>query len=395
MLHLVGLMSYSMNLTQPGTYTRGVKAILLNRILLVLAFVGLFVASALSLEKVLNISLPCGNNTGCDIIASDPSSALFGVPVAYFGFFGYVMLAGLAIMRTLRTPYDLRLVSVGLIASVIGTIFSGYLQYQSFFRIHAVCPYCLTSAITMLVTLVVYGLLWKEVQARPLPETEIGKLDLWMVAGLPFAMVLILGVVSGLQPANKGLDRGKMETNEKSLIPDNPKVFGHMDAPVTIVEFADLCCHSCQETAPKVKAFAEANPSTVKIIFRHFPLKMHKLGSTAAAMGEYAAEKGRFWDFAVSVMGLMRQPDSVQELLDIAKSIGLDTADMQKRLSNKNDPIYDRVTQDMNVGHNVGVSATPTFIILAKGVPPVSAGPSDVLDKLGHDPYKKLLQGSG
>lgn len=384
-----------MNLTQLGTYTRGVKAILLNRILLVLAFIGLFVAGALSLEKVLNISLPCGNNTGCDIVASDPSSSLFHIPVAYIGFLGYIAMAGLAIARTMRTPYDKRLISFGLIAAAIGTLFSGYLQYQSFFRIHAVCPYCLTSAITMLATLAVYVLLWKEVEANPLPESEMGKLDLWLVAGTPFAIVLTLGVMSGLQPTNKGLDKGKIEKNETSLVPANPNVSGHADAPITIVEFADLCCHSCQETEPKIQQFAEENPRTVRVVFREFPLKMHPLGSTAAAMAEYAAEKGRFWDFAISVMGLMRQPDSVQELLDIAKSVGLDPADMQKRLSDKNDPVFDRVTRDMNVGHALGINSTPTFIILAKGIEPVSAGPAEIIDKLGKPPYKKILLGSG
>jgi hypothetical protein len=49
----------------------------------------------------------------------------------------------------------------------------------------------------------------------------------------------------------------------------------------------------------------------------------------------------------------------------------------------------------MNVGHSVGVSATPTFIILAKGLPSISAGPSDIIDKLNNEPYKKILQGSG
>jgi len=383
-----------MNLSQPGTYTRGVKAILLNRLLLVLAFIGLFVASALSMEKLLNISLPCGNATGCDMVASDPSSSLLGIPVAYIGFFGYVLMATLAIIRTLKTPYDLRLVSVGYIAAGVGAAFSIYLQYISFFRIHAVCPYCLTSAITMILTLGTYAMLWKDVKKNPVPEQEMGKLDLWMVAGLPFVIVVSLGLVSSNGGAKVGLDVGKIEMNEKSLVPENANSLGHSDAPITIVEFADMCCPTCQKTSPKVKQFAEDNPGTVRLVYRQFPLKMHPLGSVSAAMSEYAAEKGRFWDFAISVMGLMRQPNSIDELFDIAKSIGLDPNDMRKRLSDKNDIVFDRVTRDMDVGHAVGVTATPTFIILAKGMQPTSAGP-EVLDKLNGPAYKKILLGNG
>jgi uncharacterized membrane protein len=322
------------NLTEPGTYTRGVKANLLNRILLVLAFVGLFVATALSLEKLMNFSLPCGVKSGCDMVAADPSSSLFGlIPVAYIGFLGYLLMAGLAVTRAMKTPYDLRLVTIGYVASAIGALFSIYLQYVSLFQIKAVCPYCMTSAITMILTFVVYALLAADVKKNPLTEQDMGKIDLWMVAGIPFVLVVALGLLVSNTKTKTGLDVGRIELNEKSLVPENPNSFGHADAPMTIVEFADMCCPACQKTSPKVKRFAEDNPSTVRLVYRHFPLKMHEYGQVSAAMGEYAAEKGRFWDFLMSVMGLERQPQSVQELLDIAKSLGMDPDDIRKRMS--------------------------------------------------------------
>ena len=121
---------------------------------------------------------------------------------------------------------------------------------------------------------------------------------------------------------------------------------------------------------------------------------MHEYGQTCAAMGEYAAEKGRFWDFTMSVMGLDRQPSSVKELLDVAKSVGLDPSDMKKRLSDTKDPVFDRVTRDINVGKSLGVNATPTFIVLAKGLKPESYGPQDVIDKLNGPLYKAILAGN-
>jgi len=386
-------MSIPINLSQSGTYTHGVKAILLNRILLVLSFIGLFVAGALSMEKALHIVLPCGNKTGCDLVASDPSSSLFGVlPVAYIGLGGYLLFAGLAIARSMKTPYDTRLVTGGYVAAAIGTAFSLYLQYISFFHIHAVCPYCLTSAITMVLTLISYALLSAEIKKNPLPTSDLAKVDLWMITGLPIVMIVALAVMSGSEKS-KGLDVSKIELNEATLVPDQANLYGASDAPVTLVEFADLCCHSCQVTEPVVKEFAEKNPG-VRIVFREFPLPMHQYGKTAAAMAEYAAEKGKFWDFTLSVMGLMRQPTSVSELLDIAKSVGLDTEDMKKRLSDTKDPVFDRVTRDLNVGHKLGIDSTPTFVILAKGVTPTSAGPNDVIDKLRSNAYKSILGGS-
>ncbi len=384
-----------MNPTQPGTYTRGVKAFLLNRILLVLSFVGLFVAGAVSMEKALNISLPCGNTAGCDMVAAHPSSMLFGIiPVAYIGLAGYLLMTGLAIARTVKVPYDLRLVTLGYAAAGVGTLFSLYLQYMSFFQIHAVCPYCLTSAITMLLTLIVYALLNAEVKKAPIEPREMTKLDLWLVAGVPFVIVMTLGMMSGGEKGKVAIDLGKIEMNEKSLVPDQPNVFGPATAAITIVEFADMCCPTCQKTSPKVKDFVRANPNTVRLVYRHFPLAMHEYGQTCAAMGEYAAEKGRFWDFTMSVMGLDRQPSSVKELLDVAKSVGLDPSDMKKRLSDTKDPVFDRVTRDINVGKSLGVNATPTFIVLAKGLKPESYGPQDVIDKLNGPLYKAILAGN-
>ena len=215
-----------MILDEPGTYTHGVKALLLNRVLLVLAFIGLFVAGALSMEKALNISLPCGNKTGCDLVAADKSSMLFGViPVAYIGLAGYILFAGLAIARAMKSPYDARFVKIGFIAAAIGTAFSLYLQFISFFHIHAVCPYCLTSAITMILTLIGYGLLNSAIKTDNPPAQDLAKLDLWLLGGLPFAVVVGLALLSG-GDTTKGLDVGKIELNEKNLIPDNPNSFG-------------------------------------------------------------------------------------------------------------------------------------------------------------------------
>ena len=164
---------------------------------------------------------------------------------------------------------------------------------------------------------------------------------------------------------------------------------------MTIVEFADMCCPSCQKNEPKLKEFATTNPKTVKIVFREFPLSIHKYGKTAAAMGEYAAEKHKFWDFTFSVMDLQRQPESIDELLGIARSVGLDPDDIRKRLSDPKDAVYDRVARDMNLAHTLKINSTPTFIILAPGQRPDSAGPTEVFDKLNGPAYKSILLGHG
>ncbi len=299
------------NLNEVGTYTGGVKPVILNRILLVLSFVGLFVASALSIEKLLNIQLPCGNSTGCASVAADPSSMLFGViPVAYIGFIGYLLLAALAVVRTLKSPNDPMLTKIGYGAAGIGAAFSLYLQYISLFKIHAVCPYCMTSAITMLATLAVYALLYNTISKGVAQAGDLAKVDMWIVGVSLAAIIVVLPMMGG--PKKESLDNDKIEANKERLVPANPNNFGPTDAALTIVEFADLCCPACQDKSPLVKDYARNHSDTVRIVFREFPLQMHQYGRVAAAMAEYAADKGKFWDFTMSVMGLRRQPESVR-----------------------------------------------------------------------------------
>ncbi len=380
--------------TQPGTYTYAVKAVLINRILLVLAFIGLFVAGALSIEKYMNVMLPCGNSAGCAMVADDPSSSLFGViPVAYIGLLGYLLMAGLAISRSVKSPYDMRLATWGFYASIAGALFSIYLQCVSLFRIHAICPYCMTSAIDMILTCGIYAWLVADIKKAGMPAREMGRADFWLTGGLGLAVIVALAIM----PAqNKGgtVDIAKVELNIDSLVPPNPNSYGPPDAAVTVVEFADMCCPTCQKLSPQVKEFARKHPTTVRIVYREFPLPVHQYGRVAAAMGEYAAEKGHFWDFTLSVMGLNDQPSSVDQLLGLAKNVGLDPVDMKKRLLNPNDAVFDRVTRDLNLGHAIGVNSTPTFIILGKGLRPISVGPADILSTLSGSTYKKLLDGS-
>jgi protein-disulfide isomerase/uncharacterized membrane protein len=388
------LMVTESNPLPSATYTLGVKAALLNRILLVLSLIGLFVASALSIEKLMHVVLPCGNTSGCATVAADPSSMLFGViPVAYIGFGGYLFLAALALIRTVRSPNDAQLVKIGLVASAFGAGFSIYLQYLSFFHIHAVCPYCLTSAITMIATLVGYVMLYGTIKQGAAPKGEMTKADMWIV-GAALALIVIVLPLMGSAKA-PGMDNDKIEANKQHLIPPNPNVYGPADAKLTIVEFADLCCPACQEKSPLVKDFARSHPNTVRIIFREFPLKVHQYGRVAATMAEYAAEKGKLWDFVLNVMGLRRQPESINEMLDIAKSLGMDPDDMKKRLTDSSDPIFSRVTRDINDGTAMGVTSTPTFILVRDGHKLDSAGPFDIMDKLAAPDIQALVNGNG
>jgi hypothetical protein len=65
--------------------------------------------------------------------------------------------------------------------------------------------------------------------------------------------------------------------------------------------------------------------------------------------------------------------------------------DIKKRLQNDQDPIYTRLTADINAANVIGVSQTPTFIVEAPGITPRAFGYSTLEDALKGNPYAAIL----
>ncbi|HWD39505.1 MAG TPA: vitamin K epoxide reductase family protein [Fimbriimonas sp.] len=381
------------------------KALLYNRVLLVLGFIGLFIAGVLSLAKIMDKIPPCGGSHGCDAVTNSPSSFFLGVPIAYIGFGAYVVLTGMAFLRARSDPARYRLLSLlGFMVAAIGTLISIGLQLYSFFVIRDICPWCLSSAVCMTITVIVYALMYQELLDIK-PEEMRGalsksNLDVLLTPVLSVVLLLALSaeglaIRNGDRVPARPVDLALLKKAKLQLIPDNPKYFGNLNAPVKILEFADLNCPSCQQYSPLVKEFVRQHPNNLCVIFRHFPLPMHKTSELAAAMAEYAFEKGKFWDFTLAVMAEKKEIDDPNELFAIANQVNLDTTDMKKRLENVgNDPISQRVTADKNVGNALGVSQTPTFIVIAQGQTPKAYGAASMMEALRVPPLSKLINGS-
>lgn len=97
----------------------------------------------------------CAPGGGCDTVNNSPYSEIGGIPLSLFGLGMYLALAVLLAVEQ-RWPMAQAygpLAVFGL--SLTGTLYSAYLTYLELFVIHAVCPYCVVSAI--LITLI-FGL---------------------------------------------------------------------------------------------------------------------------------------------------------------------------------------------------------------------------------------------
>jgi protein-disulfide isomerase len=138
---------------------------------------------------------------------------------------------------------------------------------------------------------------------------------------------------------------------------------GPANAKVTIVEFSDFQCPYCSAAAPAALKLVDQFSNRVKLVFKQFPLDMHKQAHFAAEASLAAHAQGKFWPLHDKMFANFRQL-SRDNILKWAGEVGLDvpqfTADLD---SGKYRALVDRETQE---GETAGVNGTPTFFINGK-----------------------------
>jgi uncharacterized membrane protein len=123
------------------------------------ALVGLFVALYLALYKAGIIgSLSCGTG-GCETVQLSRWSSFLGVPVAFWGVGYYAAVFALALAGIQERWAESSRPALALVVLTgWGVLFSAWLTYLELFVIHAICRWCVVSAV---IALALFGLaLW-------------------------------------------------------------------------------------------------------------------------------------------------------------------------------------------------------------------------------------------
>ncbi len=104
--------------------------------------------------------LLCRGVGDCEKVNFSAYSELMGVPISLLGLGMYVTIGSLATLYMKRR--ELRPVLwLGLfIVTASGTLYSAYLTYIEVFVLHAVCPWCVASAVLVLLSFVLVASLY-------------------------------------------------------------------------------------------------------------------------------------------------------------------------------------------------------------------------------------------
>ncbi len=107
----------------------------------------------------------------------------------------------------------------------------------------------------------------------------------------------------------------------------------------------------------------EKYPGKVRLLFKNFPLRNHKLARPAAMAALAAENQGRFWEYHDKVFANYRNI-SEKMLSDTARELGLNMAKFEK--DRKDIKTNNIINRDLQEGNRIGVRGTPTVFINGK-----------------------------
>jgi protein-disulfide isomerase len=162
-------------------------------------------------------------------------------------------------------------------------------------------------------------------------------------------------------------------------VPEGEPRKGLATAPIQIVEFSDFQCPYCNMAADTVRQVETKYGDKVSVVYRNFPLPMHRRAHPAAEAAECANEQGKFWEYHDQLFANQRQSTD-DDFATFAQTAGLDVTKFKDCYASGK--YKDAVDADIHDGEKVGMSGTPGFYIngrMLSGAQPIEAF-SDVID---------------
>ena len=157
-------------------------------------------------------------------------------------------------------------------------------------------------------------------------------------------------------------------------------ILGNPDAPVTLEEFGDFQCPPCGTLSGPINQLEQDYRPRLRIIFRHFPLTMHRHAREAALASEAAGRQGRFWqmhDVLYREQAVWSEAADVRPLFDTyAGMLGLKIDRFKKDM--ESEEVNRRVTADQLRGTALGVTITPTLFVNNRALPNASLSPASL-----------------
>jgi protein-disulfide isomerase len=205
------------------------------------------------------------------------------------------------------------------------------------------------------------------------PEGAKRSLPFIIIGGVLVAVIVAVFLMSRQNNNNLNVPaQSNASANAARLTPrtpltgaPNPHVRGVESAAVTLEEFGDFECPACGGLDPGLRNISKDYGDRVRLVFREFPLQMHKYSFIAARAAEAAGVQGKFWEMHDMLYDHQEDWKDAPEPRDIfnsyAAKLGLDVEKFKTDLERQD--LADRIKQDYDRGVSLNVRGTPTLFV--------------------------------
>lgn len=144
-------------------------------------------------------------------------------------------------------------------------------------------------------------------------------------------------------------------------VSDRDHCQGNPTAKITLVEYGDYQCPTCQAAHYIVLLIQQQLGEQIRFVFRHFPQSdLHAEAYHAAEAAEAAGSQNKFWEMHAHL--LKHQPKLADSnLVEYAIALFLDVNQFLAEMAS--DCHMVKVQADIDSGIQSGVVKTPTFFI--------------------------------
>ena len=353
-----------------------------------------------------------GSVFNCHAVTASPWGSLFGIPLSVWGSIGYLATLALSFIAWQFSDWTASALAVLSALALLFVAVDAVLFIAMTFAIHYFCPLCLaTYAVNVLLLVAAKS----AARQRGAPGT---KLDEALETFLPKPRVPVVwifwgvlltgstGAVSTYAAARFAIQGppGAIHRQLMQFISQQPRVTvdtsgdpsqGQPNAPITLIEFSDFHCPSCQRASTFNPLILAGHRRDVVFIFKHYPLdqacnptlprNVHPGSCRLAAVAECAHEQGKFWELHDRIFAKGPEYQPAQLNADAAQ-IGLDMGRFTSCLDGGRG--MEAVKRDIAEAQRIGVTSTPTYVI--NGLPTSGVMPPSMFDE-----FLRALHDSG
>ncbi len=187
--------------------------------------------------------------------------------------------------------------------------------------------------------------------------------------------VVIIGlIIWGLVVAMNKTPNSTSKIGVPAPVTSSDNVEGSSSARVTLIEYGDFQCPACSTYAFYVERLFNEASSTMRVVFRHFPLSQHPNAIPAARAAEAAGVQGKFWDmyrllYANQSDWSEKTTTEANTIFDgYATTLKLDMTNF--KADEMSSSTIAKIMAQEAEGQKIGIDHTPSFFVNGREVNP-------------------------